>query len=344
MRDPRMLVGLLISVVATILLVYVVNPSEVLVVLQRSDPFAVAAGVATIVGAMWTKAARWRLLFPEPGGIRHRGLHESLYVGYMVNAILPLRMGEVVRAFLAAQMERVNTSTTLATVLIEKVLDVGTMALLLFVLSLIFPELPETARYAAQLSGLGLLAAIGGIAFALSARGVALKLTGSLERRLPRLGSIGVTNLLGSFLDGLTFARRPVVLAQVAAWTIVHWSLSACSVGFALLAVGIDGASPHQLLQMSLLVMVATNLSMAIPSAPGYVGVFHGIFVATLSLFGVQEDRATAAAVIEHAVVFGTFIVGGGYFLARGETLRIRGRGLAELVSRARSVNAGTTR
>jgi len=35
---------------------------------------------------------------------------------------------------------------------------------------------------------------------------------------------------------------------------------------------------------------------MAVPSAPGYVGVFHGVFVATLALFGVREELATAAA------------------------------------------------
>src|SRR5262249_49209832 len=46
------------------------------------------------------------------------------------------------------------------TVLIEKVLDLGTMALLLFVLGQIFPELPESARYAALVSGVGLAIAV----------------------------------------------------------------------------------------------------------------------------------------------------------------------------------------
>jgi uncharacterized membrane protein YbhN (UPF0104 family) len=84
-------------------------------------------------------------------------------------------------------------------------------------------------------------------------------------------------------------------------------------------------------------VLVATNLSMAIPSAPGYVGVFHGVFVATLALFGVREDVATAAAVVNHAVVFGLFIVGGAYFLLRGDAVKTGGRRLSELVSRAKS-------
>ena len=81
---------------------------------------------------MWLKAVRWRLFFPEPEKLRRRGLHEALYIGYMANTILPLRVGEVVRAFVAAETEQVSKSTTLATVLIEKVLDLGTMALILF--------------------------------------------------------------------------------------------------------------------------------------------------------------------------------------------------------------------
>jgi uncharacterized membrane protein YbhN (UPF0104 family) len=128
-----------------------------------------------------------------------------------------------------------------------------------------------------------------------------------------------------------------VTLLWVVIWSIVQWTISASTVTLALVAVGITGASSYELLQMTLLVMVATNLSMAIPSAPGYVGVFHGVFVATLALFAVREDQATAAAVVEHAAVFGVFIIGGTYYLLRGEAVRASGRRLGELVSRAKS-------
>jgi uncharacterized membrane protein YbhN (UPF0104 family) len=83
--------------------------------------------------------------------------------------------------------------------------------------------------------------------------------------------------------------------------------------------------------------MVATNLSMAIPSAPGYVGVFHGVFVATLALFGVREELATAAAVVAHAVVFGVFIVGGAYYIMCGAAMKHGERRLGALVLRART-------
>src|SRR5215216_4210814 len=176
MKDPRVLFGIVISIVATVLLFYVVDPWEVLAALRRANPLAALALVATVVVAMWVKAVRWRLFFPEPGEVRLRGLHEALYIGYMANTILPLRAGEVVRAFVAAETEKTSKSTTLATVLIEKVLDLGTMALLLALLGLIFPDLPDSARYAALLSGIGLAVAAVCVVFALAARRQALGL------------------------------------------------------------------------------------------------------------------------------------------------------------------------
>jgi uncharacterized protein (TIRG00374 family) len=344
MKDPRVLVGILISILATVMLFYVVNPREVVAALSRANPLAVVACGATVLLAMWVKVVRWRLFFPKPDEIRLSGLHEALYIGYMVNTVLPLRAGEVVRAFVAAQVEKANTSTALATVLIEKVMDLGTMALLLFLLGIIFPDLPESARYAAYLSGLGLVIAVAGVVFALASRNLATKLALWLEARVSLLAKIGVSGLLNAFLDGLAFAQKPVTLFWVAVWSVVQWTISASTVTLALVAVGITGSSSYELLQMTLLVLVATNLSMAIPSAPGYVGVFHGVFVATLALFTIQglapdarDDLATAAAVVEHAVVFGIFIIGGAYYLVRGEAGRTSGRRLGDLVSRARS-------
>lgn len=337
MTDPRVLFGILISIVATVMLFYVVNPWEVLDAISHANPVALVAVVLTVLLAMWAKAIRWKLFFPRPDEVRLSALHESLYIGYMVNTVLPLRAGEVVRAFVAAETERVSKSTTLATVLIEKVLDLGTMALLLFLLGLIFPDLPDSARYAAYLSGIGLVVAVACIVFALVARGLATRLANWMEARVPLLAKIGVAGLLNDFLDGLAFARNPVTLFWVLVWTLVQWTISASTVTLAMVSVGIVGGTPYELLQMTLLVLVATNLSMAIPSAPGYVGVFHGVFVATLALFAVQEERATAAAVVEHALVFGTFIVGGAYYLLRGEAVRTSGRRLGALVTRARS-------
>src|SRR4051812_36682398 len=91
MKDPRVWLGIVVSVAATALLLYVVNPWEVAEALTRANPGLVVLCLLSVVVSMWLKAVRWRLFFPRPEKLRVRGLLEALYVGYMVNTILPLR-------------------------------------------------------------------------------------------------------------------------------------------------------------------------------------------------------------------------------------------------------------
>jgi hypothetical protein len=84
-------------------------------------------------------------------------------------------------------------------------------------------------------------------------------------------------------------------------------------------------------------VLAVTNLGMAVPSAPGYVGVFHSAVVLSLAPYGVPPTAATAAAIVLHAVIFGMFIVGGIYYLARGQGTQA---GLGGLVAQARAATS----
>ncbi|MDP8921788.1 MAG: flippase-like domain-containing protein [Chloroflexota bacterium] len=331
MMNPRIWLGIMVSIGVVAWLAYTLDPVHVWEALSGANPFLVLACWATLPVTMYLKCVRWRLFFPEPERISMRSLLAALYLGYMANTVLPLRAGEILRAFLVGEAERVNKSTVLATVLIEKVFDLGTVALFLFLLRFVIP-LPDTANAAAWVSGLGLAVAAVGLGFALAARDRAIRLARWLEARLPLLGKIGASGLLASFLDGLGFVRKPVVLAKVLAWSVVMWLGSAVTVYLGLLALGI--AQPFT---VSLFVLVATNLSMAVPSAPGYVGVFHGVVVASLAVFGVDENQAAAAGIVLHAAIFGAFVVGGAYFLLRGDASAFGGRRLVDLVARARS-------
>lgn len=341
MKDLRVWLGILVSVAATAILLSMVNPWETIAVLQRTDPLLLTLYILAIPLAMWLKSHRWRLLFPRPEQIQVGGLIEVLYLGYMVNAIMPLRIGELVRVFLVAQTQPTSRSTSLATILTEKVLDVGTMALILVLLGQIFPNLPDSARAVALMSGLGMVVAIIGVACALLARSRARILARWCEARVPLLAKIGAAKMLDAFLDGLAFAQRPKLLVRVTLWTLAVWGLDAVSIALGLLAVGITGTSVAELVVMTLLLLVVMNLSMAIPSAPGYLGVFHGVFVATLVIFHIREEQAVAAAVLAHGLVFGFFILGGVYYLLRGQAMRASGRQFSDLLAGARSAAPG---
>ena len=64
--------------------------------------------------------------------------------------------------------------------------------------------------------------------------------------------------------------------------------------------------------------LVATNLGMTVPSAPGYVGVYHYIAVQSLRVFGVDESSGLAVAFVLHAVGFGVFTLAGAVLFVSG--------------------------
>ncbi len=328
MRDPRVWLGVAISAASLIFLASTVDFVELGATLASANLALVAATAATLPATMWMKAYRWRMFFPRPDALSMRGLLSALYLGYMTNTVVPLRAGEIVRAFLVGQTERVSTSTALATVLIEKVFDLGTIALLLVILGLVM-ELPDWARAAAVASAVGLGVVAVGLVVTLLARGWTLRVATSLEVRAPPLKRIGVAALLESFLDGLRFARDPRLMTSVLIWSVAMWLGSGVTVWLGLAAVGV--VTPPS---VALFVLAVTNLGMAVPSAPGYVGVFHSAVVVSLAPFGVDATAATAAAIVLHATIFGVFIAGGLYFLARGQSTQ---SGLGGLVAQART-------
>ncbi len=331
MRSPRLWLGLLISAASILFLVWSVDFGELWAALASANPLLVVACVATLPVTMYMKMCRWRLFFPEPSRVSTRGLLSALYVGYMANTVLPLRVGEILRAYLVGESERVRVSTVLATVLIEKVLDLGTIALFLVVISFLLP-LPDWAAAAALASSAGLVMASGGLAVALLARGLAIRVAGLAEGKLGLLKQLQLVILLESFLDGLAFVRKPRVLAAVIVWSVVMWVAAAITMYLGLAALGIG--TPFG---VAVFVLTVTNLGMAVPSAPGYVGVFHSAVVVSLAPFAVDASQALAAAIVIHAAVFGTFIVGGLYFLIRGQLGQLGEAGLGGLVARAQS-------
>ncbi len=336
---PSVWVGLAVSMASIVFLVVSVDFDELTGALSQASPLLVVAGGATLPITMYLKCLRWRYFFPQPAEVSMQGMLAALYLGYLVNTVLPLRAGEILRAYLVGESDEVSKSTVLATVLIEKVFDLGTMALLLFLLRFAI-VLPVWADAMALASGAALAVAVTGLTIALTARRWALELTAGAEERLPLLRRLGAADLLRAFLDGLEFLQRPRALGLVVLWSVLLWIGSLLTVVLALAALGITPG-----LAVAAFVLVVTNLGMAVPSAPGYVGVFHSAVVVALTAFGVDTGQALASAVLLHVTIFGAFIVGGLYYLLRGRSATGQWPSLTELLVRARqSLGDGSAR
>ena len=265
---------------------------------------------------MWARARRWRWLFPP--GPEPPGIVPATMIGYMANNVLPLRAGEVVRIYVLGrklrEAKRMPGTQSFwlvaATLVVERVLDSLAIVLMLAVLVLTIP-VPRVVEWAAgvlfaiDVVGISALVAIAR-APALCRR-LLLRLTGRWPSVAQMIASIFDTGLRG--LDGI---RTPSHLLPLALWSGLVWLLPATAAWAMLRAVHLDlpfGAGWT--------VMAFVGVGISVPSAPGYVGVFHAAATAALGVFGVPRSAALAYALLYHASSLVPITIAGWLYLLR---------------------------
>jgi uncharacterized protein (TIRG00374 family) len=298
MKQLRIVAGLAVSAIFLYLALRGVRFREVGEALREANYLWLVPAVAAIVASLGLRAVRWRLLFHPVRDLRLSVLFGSMNVGYLVNTVLPLRLGEVVRAYLVGQMERVGAARALSTVAVERVLDmVVTLAYLAAVLP--FVSLPEGAG--PKIAAITLVA-VGALLVMLVAGAVRERthaLAAVATGRLPQRHAERLHGLLDSFLHGFAVLSRPGVAVPALGLSVVIWALAALGLYFTLFAfhLYLTPAAP-------LFVLALVSLSFVVPASPGYVGVFHLAVVSALRTFDVDESVALSYAFVAHLIAF----------------------------------------
>src|SRR5829696_7784091 len=127
----RILLGLAISAGCIAALLTQIDLGLAWAALTRANPLWLLLALVILAVTMFTKIYRWGLLYYPTTGLRLRNLTSALFIGYMVLSLVPLRLGELVRAYLIGKTEPVSFSQSVGTILVEKVLDVATILLFL---------------------------------------------------------------------------------------------------------------------------------------------------------------------------------------------------------------------
>ena len=124
MFNLQTVVGLLVTVGIIWLGLTRIDLSQTMAAFAAVRVGFVLAGGGLIVAAIAIFAVRWRVLLPSPPDVPVRFFFCYLIIGYMVNAIIPLRLGDLVRAYLLGRRHGIAVLTTLSTVVVERIFDV----------------------------------------------------------------------------------------------------------------------------------------------------------------------------------------------------------------------------
>jgi len=256
---------------------------------------ALAAGIGTV--ALFLRSFRWRILLTAEG---HVGVPDAFWAtaaGYFGNNFLPARAGELVRTYMVSARTGLNKAYVLATALSERVADAIALVVISSLVLLTLPEQPGWLAAAAK--PFAILGFVGVLVIALLPR---LEWLGRkiLERTpLPN----GLRTKLGGVMEhglrGIRAFHEPRRLFGFLGLTIVIWCLDAVGTMIGAAALGL--VMP---VEVAFLLIAGLGLGSALPSTPGYVGIYQFVAVSVLVPFGFSKTDAVAYILVAQALQY----------------------------------------
>ena len=324
-------IGLGLSALLLLLFLGTVHVRRMFEALAAANYAFVAPAIASYLISMAFRTMRWRVLLSHMRPIKVTRLYPVVVIGFMANALLPMRLGEVVRSYYVGEREGISKTAALATTLVEQVMDGLTLLFLIAAIAVFVPVtgLAESLGDRAGVAWPLLAAALtvpfvcGFVLMMLFARFPDKTRAASnvLVRHLPDRIAPRVQELIGLFLAGLKPLRSPQTVAILFLLSVPVWVLKAGVYFFVAFSFGLDKVYQNlgDMAVAQLLVSSISNLGSSIPSSPGGIGLFELVTRETLMLFpsglGIERSVAGGYAVVVHAVLLLSIIALGQLFL-----------------------------
>jgi glycosyltransferase 2 family protein len=301
-NTTRLIIGCLIGVVFFYLAARKVDFSLMWETFTKVNYGFVLLAVPVMFFSHLLRALRWRYLMDPIKRVDVATLLSSLLIGYMANILMPAHLGEFLRAYVLGKKRGVSASSTFATIVVERIIDVFALLLLMVFAILLypFPDWINKAGYGMLIGTVGLFVFLILLKkyFAFFERFLNFffsPLPKGLQERLGR----GIR----SFVAGIVPLRRGWEYPVVAVLSVVIWGCYGFIIHLILYAF--DFVSVYHLpWSTSLIVLVVTTIGIVIPSSPGYVGTYHWLCQISLVMFGIPAGPALSFAILTHGVNF----------------------------------------
>jgi len=340
----KVIPGVVISLIAIGLIIAFIDIKSLIDAIQHANFIFLGCGILVSVTWLLIRTIVWRTLLENKP--QYADVFFAVNEGYLLNNLLPFRLGEVGRAFLLGRRPLPNSTIAdqftelppvsaesqsqdtpqptanslgfwrvLSSIVVERVLDMafGVTALLL---SLPFVINIPQAGTAAKTTGV--IVVIGLVVLYLVGRFPqhVMNIFNRLTSRLGFIHRIG-NSILPRLLDGLAVFKDWKRFLLAVFWMALNWLIAAGQ--YYLL---IKAFIPEAAFLWALFTMGVVAVGGTIPSSPGNVGVLEGVIIAALSVFKIDASMGLAIGISIHLIQVIVTTVFGVYGLSReGETL-----------------------
>ena len=262
--------GYVFAAAALVWVLHDVHPRDLAERLVVHHPAWLILAVAADILSYITQGIRWRLFLIPVGRLTIRQATQAIYAGLFVNEVVPMRFGEVVRAYLAARWLSVRFASALPSLAFERLSD-GVWLAAAAAVVVVFVPLPAYLIQGAKILATVLFAAIV-LLFAIGSFGRGARVV-ALDRAARAIHS---ATTVSAFWLAFLCSSLLLVLQGMAFWFV----MKAYALPFSF--------------WISVAVFLIVRIGTAIPNAPANVGTFQFCVVAGLTFFGL--DKPTAAA------------------------------------------------
>jgi len=312
-------VGLLISVLFLFIALRGLQLIDVWEGIKSADFIWLFPGIIIYFIAVWMRAFRWHLFLRPVKKVSVNKIFPIVTIGYMGNNIYPARAGEILRAIVLKHQHNVPVSASLATIVIERVID-GVIMLGFIILNLSeITTLPGAGEFAETIRSVALWGSIifiGALSFFLLAavfpertKNILFLMIG---KAIPKNWRGKAQSISQRFIIGLRSLSSPIDVIIIFFVSIVIWLLETGFYWFIMLAF------PFRVSFLTLMLMNGVlNLFTAIPSTPGYVGTFDAPGIAMLTAFGVNPEISASYTLLLHAALWLPITIVGGLFFSK---------------------------
>lgn len=309
----RLLPGALISIALIAALLYFVDFQTMWESIKNAD-YRILAGSA-VLSFVWLgiRAKVWQTLMRDKP--KYPDVLFAAGEGYLLNALLPFRLGEVGRVFLLSRKSGMTFSEILPTIVIERVMDLLFSAGMLLIGLTYVTEAQSSAQIGYIIGGVMVAGLVMMYALARN-REWALDVFHKLSKRWTFLEKVG-GSFLESFLTGLGVLTDGWLFLRFLFWMSLNWLVA--MVAYHLITLSFF---PQAQFHWMFFVLGAAAFGGAIPALPGGVGTFEGAISGALFLF--TGDQSTSLAVALTARLYNylnSSVIGGIGLMREGQTL-----------------------
>ncbi len=319
-----LLVGIVVSGTALYFAFKNVPLSELLAFIGQVNYLWIGPAVILAVISFFLRSVRWRIILGTHRNIGFWSVHHPLMIGFMLNCIMPGRVGELVRPALLFQREHVPFATGLATVAAERVFDIA-MLLFIFILTLgtirIDPNIDisfsgyHLTRSTLVTIGQGMAELSMVLLFGIILVSIdsSRQIINRMIMRLPKLLFLvssdfqqfvrdkicaRLVTVTENIASGFSLVKNPGQLILCTGLTVIIWLM--VGISYFMVALGSPGI-PLTMVEI-LIYMVIICFFIALPSVPGYWGLWEAGGMFGLALFGIAPKNAAGFTLINHAI------------------------------------------